>query len=258
MLLLSVEGRGRDGHVCAGEGLQTLLAVLVPEIGCAVGSHREEGAPHLVETNAVHRVDVVVVAVTLEREILLRITVLDKVNGAATLDAAHGEARAVGEGCNRARLVFERRLRCLRTAHTHQRGYRKKQTNKHPNKRTQYLLPHNKYSEKTRATRANINNKQQYLVRHRRILQIIHQHVPLRRTHHKQRRARVHCIHALRQRHRTNRVGRSRIPVLERFVPRAGYDQIESVQKCDFFDRAWCCEEMRRRTEMIWQSTAAI
>ena len=76
---------------------EALLAVLVPEVEGSVGTSGDEGAVRWMEAERVNGVDVLAVAVALEREVLRRLTLVDVLHGDAPLDGADEEPSAVGE-----------------------------------------------------------------------------------------------------------------------------------------------------------------
>ena len=81
-----VEGADGDGQAGLLEGLEPLPRVLVPEVEGAVAAGRGERTELRMECDAVHRVDVLIVPVALERKVLLILDLVHVVDGDAALD----------------------------------------------------------------------------------------------------------------------------------------------------------------------------
>ena len=110
---LRVEAGAADGSIDAGEPLQPLLIVLVPEVHDAIPPDRGEGPIPLVKAYAIHGVNVVVLSMTLESERLLPMNFGHVVNCHPPLDASHGVSRSVRKGGDAPALELERTINPL-------------------------------------------------------------------------------------------------------------------------------------------------
>lgn len=110
---LRIEAGTADNSIYAGESLQPLLIVLVPEVHDAIPPDRGERPVPLVKAYAIHGVNVVILSMTLESERLLPVDFGHVVNCHPPLDASHGVSRSVRKGGYAPALELERTINPL-------------------------------------------------------------------------------------------------------------------------------------------------
>ena len=110
---LRIEAGTADGSIDAGEPLQPLFIVLVPEVHDAVPTDRGESPMPLVKAYAIHGVNVVILSMTLESERLLSVNFGHVVDSNPPLDASHGVSRGVRKGGDAPALELERTINPL-------------------------------------------------------------------------------------------------------------------------------------------------
>ena len=107
---LGVKGGTGNGSLCLGESLEALLVVLIPKVDDTVTSNGRKCAVLPLESNTIDRVDVGIMAMTLERKRLLAGYFLQVVNTNSAFDTAHSKAVGIRKARNAPRLVFQRRV----------------------------------------------------------------------------------------------------------------------------------------------------
>ena len=106
----------RDGQTPFGHGLQSLLAVFVPEVVLAIGASSDKGSVHWMKLDGVDSPNAVptgLVSVALEGEVLALKTVIDMVHSHPPLNGANQVASGVWKAGYASGLELEGRLQLL-------------------------------------------------------------------------------------------------------------------------------------------------